>query len=67
MSNRTIIELNHDFFDRIISQEFLKWLTIYLNSCDDHAKEMLACMGATIHGTRHHSDKPWVDVIKDGK
>jgi hypothetical protein len=67
MSNRTIIEFNHDYFDRIISQEFLKWLTVYLNSCDSHAAEMLGMLGATVHGTSHHSDKPWADVIKDGK
>jgi len=66
MSNRTIIEFNHDFFDRIISQEFLKWMALYLRSCDETAKEQLSILGATVHGTRHHSDKPWAETIKDG-
>ncbi len=67
MSNRSIIEFNHDYAPRISSSEFTYWMTLWLNSCDEHAKEMLEMMGVKIHGVSHHSDKPWAEVIRDGK
>ena len=60
MSNRTIIEISHDFASDIaLNQEhFMMLLGQYLRSCDKEAAEALRLhFGVNIIGTAHHSEK----------
>ncbi len=59
MSNRTLIELNHDYSGQIKDDPdgFLRWLNLLLNSLDPEAKNMLrGRYGVRVFGTRDHSD-----------
>lgn len=65
MSNRSLLEFNHDYFDRIRDnpEAFVAWLKAFLNNADSDSAERLKTFGVTWHGTRHHSE-PSPDRIK---
>lgn len=62
MSNRSLIEINHDFSHAIQAdggKTFLTLLGRYLGSANDDTAEALRLhFGCTVFGMRHHSD-PW--------
>jgi hypothetical protein len=60
LSNRTIIEISHDFASDIALNQnhFMMLLGQYLRSCDKEAAEALKLhFGVNIIGTAHHSEK----------
>lgn len=56
MSNRTLVELNHDHAHKMDSAEFLHVLARYLGSGSQEAAEELSRYGVRVFGMRHHSD-----------
>ena len=66
MSNRSLLEFNHDYAHAIISKPdlFMAALASFLRSADDRQAEDLRRFGITWHGTRHHSE-PWAERISD--
>jgi hypothetical protein len=60
LSNRTIIEISHDFASDIaLNQDhFMMLFGQYLRSCDREAAETLRLhFGVNVIGTAHHSEK----------
>ena len=66
MSNRSLLEFNHDFAHTITSKPelFMASLASFLRSADDRQMEALKRFGITWHGTRHHSE-PWAERISE--
>lgn len=58
MSNRSLIELNHDYAHRIVanSEEFLALLQEYLASGAVHEPYKLERLGVRVIGMKHHSE-----------
>ena len=68
MSNRSLIEINHDCWDAI-DRDPLAFNTVlqrYLSSADRENAEALRRFGLTVVGMRHHSDKFVIDANADG-
>lgn len=59
MSNRTIIEINHDFWPKIEAEPATFGMLIqrYTGACDPEVAEELRRFGCNVLGTVHHSDK----------
>lgn len=66
MSNRTLIELNHDYADAMEKAEFHAALQRYLSCADRETADALSRFGARVVGMRHHSDKFVVDADAEG-
>jgi hypothetical protein len=66
MSNRSLIEINHDFAGEIGSDTFRAALRRYLNSADRETAEALEPFGVRVIGLRHHSNKFIVSGVPDG-
>ena len=66
MSMRTLIELNHDYADRLTDPEFLAFLRYYLASGSREHAEHLQRFGARVIGLRHHTDNWIVDADSPG-
>lgn len=65
MSNRTLLEINHDY-DLEEMPGFLTALARYRRSaCQEHA-EALKRYGVTVVGMRHHTEKFIIDGSADG-
>lgn len=58
MSNRTIIEINHDLWHRIEGDRegFGKLVADFTRACDPEIREALQRYGCNVLGTVHHSD-----------
>ena len=58
MSNRTLIEINHDFHGQIQMQphEFVAALCRYLNSASEETAKPLKRFGVRVFGIRRHYD-----------
>lgn len=56
MSNRTLIEINHDYARELRTPAFLDALALYINSADRESREQLEQFGVRVFGMRHHSD-----------
>lgn len=72
MSNRTLIELNHDYWDRIARNpdEFIIALILYLGSGDKETSDKLSRYGLRIIGMKHHSeghDIKWGSITEQEK
>lgn len=65
MSNRTLIEFNHDLA-REITPEFADALRQYLNSASLESAARLEMFGAKVVGMRHHSGNFILDGEPDG-
>jgi hypothetical protein len=65
MSNRSLIELNHDFTSEV-GVEFLKALRTYLKSGSRESAEALEPFGVRVLGMRHHSENFILDGTPDG-
>lgn len=69
MSNRSLIELNHDYSGMIANhpEQFLELISEQLRSANNPevAEAFRINFGVTVHGTLHHSD-PWEDRIRKG-
>lgn len=65
MSNRSLIEINHDF-THDLGPEFLEALGRYLRSADDKNAEALERWGVRVVGLRHHSEKFYIDSRAEG-
>lgn len=63
MSNRTLIEINHDY---PITDEMVKALQIYLRSANRQTADALHPHGVTVIGMRHHSGNFILDGEPDG-
>ena len=64
MSNRTLVELNHDYCPRDTDEDLIKWakaMRLYMGS---GRKEHLP-RGVTFKQTRHHSDPDPMQGIGD--
>lgn len=60
MSNRTIIEINHDLWHKIEAYptEFAQAIADYTRACDPEVAQRLRDrFGVNVLGTVHHSDK----------
>lgn len=60
MSNRTIIEVNHDYWHKINANpaDFARRIVDYTRACDpDVAQGLKDHYGVNVLGTVHHSDK----------
>lgn len=69
MSNRTLIEINHDYVPEVCTVEMLSRLRLYLNCADRETAEALsdATHGAVrVISRRHHADKFHIDLKTDG-
>lgn len=66
MSMRTLIELNHDYSDNLISPDFIGFLAQYLRSGARADAERLERYGARVVGMRHHADKFVIAGDADG-
>ena len=69
MSNRTLIEINHDCAHDIErgKDTFMYLLGLWLRCGDREAREALADdWGVRIISQRHHSDKFFIDEREDG-
>lgn len=66
MSMRTLIELNHDYSDKLCSHELQAFLRYYLASGSKRDAEALERFGAKVVAMRHHSDNWIVDGNADG-
>jgi len=68
MSNRSLIEINHDFAGRIDNHgiELLTRLAYYLRSASREAAEDLEPFGVKVIGMRHHSGNFILDGTPDG-
>jgi hypothetical protein len=59
MSNRSLVEFNHDFSSEIERDphHFVEALVAYLRSASpEHSERLRLVYGVTVFGTRHHSD-----------
>ncbi len=58
MSNRTLIEINHDYAHKIEGNQesFCRALGLYLNSGNRENADQLERYGVRVFGMRHHSD-----------
>lgn len=59
MSNRSLIEINHDYvgtIDKAREGEFERALLRYLRSADTDSAANLERFGVRVFGMRHHSD-----------
>lgn len=65
MSNRTLIEINHDHAHRL-DEGFLEALGRYLASASRENAEGLERYGVRVLGMRHHSEKFILDGTPDG-
>ena len=65
MSNRSLIEINHDFAGDL-GWDFLMALACYLRSADRQNAEKLRFWGVTVVGMRHHSEKFIIDGDAEG-
>lgn len=68
MSNRSLIEINHDYWHVLDSHplDFLAALQRYLSSADNDNAEALRRFGVKVVGMRHHSDKFVIDATAEG-
>lgn len=68
MSNRSLIEINHDFTHDIEKHRdaFLRVLGTYLRSADRETAEALEMFGVRVVGMRHHSGNFVLDGVPDG-
>ena len=66
MSNRTIIEINHDLWHRIEKdpEAFGKLVAEYTRACSHDVSDRLQHFGANVLATVHHSDKIAVSFNK---
>ena len=67
MSNRTIMEFNHDLADAIFNRptEFVGLINAVMRGCDRDAMEELRLrFGVTVGRTRHHSEAMKPDVLE---
>ena len=64
MSNRTIIEISHDYAGDIEARPdvFLHKLLCYLRSTNQDDRQDLKSFGVNIIGTAHHSEKRIVAI-----
>lgn len=65
MSNRTLIEVNHDFCGDL-SDEFVATLKRYLRSASRETAEPLRRFGIRVIGMRHHSGNFILDGEPEG-
>jgi hypothetical protein len=65
MSNRTLIEINHDFASDL-TPGFVAELQFYLRSASREAAEALERYGVKVIGMRHHSGNFILDGTPDG-
>lgn len=65
MSNRTLIEINHDFSHRL-DDDFPPALQRYLASANRETADALTRYGAHVIGMRHHSGRFVLDGTPDG-
>lgn len=56
MSNRTLIEINHDYAKELRTPAFLEALALYVNGADSESRKRLERFGVRVFGMRHHSD-----------
>lgn len=56
MSNRTLVEINHDLAHRFKDPAFLEALDRYTKSASPENAAELKKFGITVHGMRHHSE-----------
>lgn len=66
MSNRTIIEINHDLWHRIEADPaaFGKLVADYTRACSHDIQDELRRYGCNVLATVHHSDKISVSFNK---
>lgn len=65
MSNRTLIEINHDFASDL-GPTFLDDLGRYLRSASREHADRLRTHGVTVVGMRHHSSDYVISGVPDG-
>lgn len=65
MSNRTLIEINHDFCGDL-GPTFLSDLERYLRSATRESADRLRVHGVSVVGMRHHSGRYYLDGEPDG-
>ena len=65
MSNRTLIEINHDFSGDL-GDDFLAALGRYLRSANCETADALTRYGVRVLGMRHHSGRFVLDGTPDG-
>lgn len=65
MSNRSLIEINHDFAGDL-GADFMLALGRYLRSADSRNATELERWGVTVVGMRHHSEKFVIDGRAEG-
>ena len=56
MSNRSLIEINHDFAKALNTPAFLDALAMYVNSASREHRAALLPFGVKVFGMRHHSE-----------
>lgn len=66
MSMRTLIEINHDYSDRLDDPAFVAFLQRYLASGGAREAEQLERFGVRVVGMRHHSSKYVIKGDADG-
>ena len=66
MSNRTLIELNHDYAHEMGNTAFLDALGRYLRGGSREAAEALERFGCTVISMRHHSGEFHIPPCTDG-
>jgi hypothetical protein len=66
VSNRTLIEINHDFCHALDHPKFLRDLRRYLNSASRETADALERYGVRVIGMRHHSGNFVLDGEPDG-
>lgn len=66
MSNRTLIELNHDCAPELASDEFIRALGRYLCSPGSETRAELEMFGARVVSFRHHSDRFYIHQDAEG-
>lgn len=65
MSNRTLIEINHDYAGRL-DDEFLKRLGYYLGNGNRETAAELEHYGIRVIGMRHHTGNYVIEGRPDG-
>jgi hypothetical protein len=68
MSNRSLFEIDHDFFDRLHNdpQGFMDKLQKYLHSGSKEDAEPLRHYGLRWYGFLYHSARTWKEELCDG-
>lgn len=66
MSNRSLIEINHDFCSDLGDPMFVRALQRYLRSASRENADGLRPWGARVVGMRHHSTNFIIDGTPDG-